>query len=127
MTEDEKRGLIEQYLHAYNEFDIDGMIERLHSEIEFKNMSGGELTASASGIEEFRQLAEQSKKLFRSRRQTSKSFSSNDDQASIEVDYEGVLAADLPNGMSAGDTLRLQGRSEFRFRDGRIYRLTDFS
>ena len=45
----------------------------------------------------------------------------------IEVAYEGVLASDLPNGMKAGETLRLSGRSEFTFRDGKIYRITDAS
>jgi hypothetical protein len=37
------------------------------------------------------------------------------------------LASDLPNGMKAGETLRLNGRSEFTFCDGKIYRIKDVS
>lgn len=55
------------------------------------------------------------------------SFETKDDQAFMGIDYEGVLASDLPNGMKAGETLRLNGRSEFTFRDGKIYRIADIS
>ena len=127
MNEDEKRSLIERYLAAYNAFDIEGMMEMIHPDIEFKNLSGGEVNATASGADEFRQLAEQSKGLFTWREQTVTKFWTNDAYASIEVAYEGVLASDLPNGMKAGETLRLTGRSEFTFRDGKIYRIMDVS
>ncbi|MBN2062515.1 MAG: hypothetical protein JW882_19080 [Deltaproteobacteria bacterium] len=50
-----------------------------------------------------------------------------DDQAFIDVAYEGVLASDMANGMKSGETLRLNGRSEFTFRDGKILRITDIS
>ena len=44
-----------------------------------------------------------------------------------DIVYEGVLAVDLPNGMKAGEELRINGCSEFEFKDGKIYRITDFS
>lgn len=127
MNKDDKRSLIERYLDAYNAFDIDGMMSVIHPDIVFKNVSGGEVNATASGANEFRKLAGQSKKLFSMRTQTITSFEMKDDQAFICVDYEGVIASDLPNGMKAGETLRLNGRSEFDFRDGKIYRITDIS
>jgi ketosteroid isomerase-like protein len=127
MNEDDKRHLIERYLDAYNSFDIDGMMSVIHPDIEFKNISGGEINATTSGSNQFQKLAEQSKGLFSKRKQTITSFETKDDQAFIGIDYEGVLAADLPNGMNAGETLRLNGRSEFAFRDGKIYRITDIS
>lgn len=127
MNEDEKLSIIERYLDSYNTFDIDGMISVIHSDIEFKNRADGEVNAKASGIDEFYHLAEQSKKLFSSRKQTILKFQTKDDQAFIDVAYEGVLASDLPNGLKAGETLRLNGHSEFTFRDGKIYRLTDIS
>jgi hypothetical protein len=34
---------------------------------------------------------------------------------------------DLPNGLKAGQTLKLKGQSVFRFRDGLIYELIDYS
>jgi ketosteroid isomerase-like protein len=127
MDEDEKRSLVECYLAAYNAFDIDGMMAVIHPDIEFKNVSGGEVNATTSGAGDFRLLAEKSSELFRSRKQKILTFWSNADQASIAVTFEGVLASDLPNGMKAGETLRLNGRSEFTFCDGKIYRIKDVS
>lgn len=94
MEESEYRNIIEKYVNAYNTFDIEVMMSVIHTEIEFVNLSGGEVNASASGIDEFRKLAEETKDLFSSRKQTIIDFKENDDQAAIEVEYEGVLAAD---------------------------------
>jgi len=127
MDADRQRSLIDHYLAAYNAFDIDAMMATIHSDIQFQNVSGGEVTATASGAEEFRRLAEQSKKLFSSRHQTIAAFASDGEKAVIDVTYEAVLASDLPNGLKAGETLRLNGRSEFVFRDGKIRELSDYS
>jgi len=127
MNSDDQRALIDRYIAAYNALDIDEMMSTIHANVRFKNVSGGEVNATASGAAEFRQLAEQSKKLFSSRVQTVRAFESGDDRAVIDVAYEAVLAADLPNGMKAGERLRLEGRSEFVFREGKIYELADYS
>ena len=122
-----KRSLVDRYIAAYNAFDIDGMMATIHPQVHFENVSDGAVNAAASGAHELRQLAEQSKGLFSSRRQSIQTFESDGDTAVVEVAYEAVLATDLPNGMKAGETLRLDGRSEFVFRDGRIYQLKDYS
>ena len=127
MTDPEKRDLIDRYLAAYNAFDVEAMMETVHPDVEFENVAGGEVNASASGAGAFRQLAEQATGLFSTRRQTVTAFRSDDSGASVDVDYEGVLASDLPNGMKAGETLRLAGRSEFAFADGRISHIRDIS
>jgi len=127
MGENGKRSLIESYIAAYNASDIDGMMAVIHPEIKFKNVSGGEVNATASGEDEFRHLAEKSNELFRSRKQTILNSLSTSDQTTIEVAFEGVLASDHPNGMRAGETLRLNGRSEFRFRDRKICQIIDVS
>lgn len=127
MSKHDKRHIIEHYLDSYNNFDMDGMMSIVHPDIEFANVSGGEVNATAYGTDEFRQLAEQSKGLFSMRRQTITDFAETGDKVFIDILYEAVLAADLPNKMKAGETLRLKGRSEFTFRDGRIYRITDIS
>ena len=126
-SDDPRREQIERYVAAYNSFDVPGMLALLHAEIAFENVTGGEVTAVAHGIEEFRQLAERSAQLFASRRQSIRDYRSGDDEATIEIDYEGVLAEDLSPELRAGDTLRLSGRSTFRFRDGRIARIVDES
>lgn len=127
MTEQEMRQLIERYLSAYNVFDIDGMIATVHPEIEFQNVSGDEVTAAAAGAKEFHQLAEQATALFTSRCQTITAFTASEAGAAVDIAYAGVLAKDLPNGLKAGQTLKLKGRSPFEFQDGEISRLVDYS
>ncbi|MEP0547057.1 MAG: nuclear transport factor 2 family protein [Rhodothermales bacterium] len=125
MTESEKRALIDRYIAAYNAFDVAGMMATVHPAVEFENVSDGVVDAGEVGA--FRAMAESATALFASRRQTVTAFDPSGAGASVEVDYEGALAADLPNGMAAGDTLRLAGRSEFEFADGRIVRIRDLS
>ena len=124
---DEHRPLIDRYLAAYNAFDVPGMLALLHPEITFQNLSGGHVTAESHGIEAFRALAEQATQLFRSRRQTIRAYHALPDGARVEIAYEGVLAKDLGPELHAGKTLRLDGRSTFEIRDGRIVRLVDES
>ena len=126
-TTDPYRRLIDRYLAAYNAFDVAGMLDLLHPEVTFRNVSNGQETASADGRDEFGALAKRAVKLFRTRRQTVREYYADADRAWITVDYEGVLAMDLGPGMSAGDTLKLTGRSAFTFRDGQIVELVDES
>lgn len=121
------RALVDQYLAGYNAMDLDAMLAPLHPEIEFRNLSGSEVNASASGIAALRALAQQSLQLFARRRQRLTAFQVEGERASANIDFEAVLAADLPSGLRAGETMRLTGRSEFAFRDGRIVRIDDFS
>lgn len=117
--------LIERYIEAYNSFDIETMINTLHPDIVFQNISNGEVNAETHGIEAFRTLAEQSKGLFTSRKQTITHIETNESQTRIDVAFEALLAIDLPNGLKAGETLKLQGCSEFTFRDGKIVSIID--
>jgi len=121
------RGLIERYVRAYNDFDIDGMVALLHPDCTFQNESGGTVNASTSGIPQIRELAEKSRELFSSRRQVITSFKRDGDAMAVEIDFDAVLKADIPNGPRAGEILKLHGRSVFRIRDGLIHALTDYS
>lgn len=117
--------LIERYIEAYNTFDIETMLSTLHPDITFQNISNGEVNAETHGIEAFRTLAEQSKGLFTSRKQTINHIETNESQTRIDVAFEAILAIDLPNGLKAGELLQLQGSSEFIFRDGKIVNIVD--
>ena len=124
---DAHRALVERYLAAYNALDVPGMLETLHADVTFENLSGGRVTVRADGIDEFRALAEHAVTLFASRRQTMRRYAASEEGATIDVDYEGVLATDLGPAMRAGETIRLRGRSRFTFRDGRIAGIVDES
>ena len=119
--------LIERYLACYNAFDVEGMLALLSDEVHFENHSGGALTVSTDGREAFRALAEQGKALFREREQRVTAWQLSPDAAVVEIDYRGTLAVDLPNGMTAGSVLALQGQSEFAFSGGKISRIIDRS
>lgn len=117
--------LIKRYIEAYNAFDIETMMSTLHPDIAFQNISNGEINAETHGIEAFQTLAEQSKGLFTSRKQTITNVETNESQTRIDVTFEAILAVDLPNGLKAGELLQLQGSSEFTFRDGKIVSIVD--
>jgi ketosteroid isomerase-like protein len=106
---------------------VEAMVELVDPEIEFRNVSGGDVDTSAIGQDEFRELAQQSVFLFSSRKQTATKFEAEGEVVSVDIDFTGTLATDIPDGMRAGDELRVTGRSEFVFRDEKIYRLTDYS
>jgi steroid delta-isomerase-like uncharacterized protein len=127
MNESDKEGLIQRFVQAYNEFDIDGMVALMHPECTFQNVSGREVTATTTGKEQFRDLAEKSKELFSSRRQRITTYKHDGESVTAEIDYEGVLREDIPNGLKAGETIKLKGTSVFQFRDELIYALTDYS
>lgn len=119
--------IIEDYIAAYNRFDVEGMIRYLHPEIEFRNTAGGEVTHAIKGIEGFKLQASEAVHYFSQREQRITALSFNGNQAEATIDYTGTLAVDLPNGLNAGDKLELQGRSLFTFDEGQIIRLEDSS
>jgi len=123
----ERRELIDRYVAAYNQYDVEGMLAVMHPEVEFRNVAAGEVTVASHGREEFRAIAERAATLVASRRQTVREYGDDGVQAWITVDYDGVLAADLGPELPAGTTLRLSGRSTFSFRDGWIVQLVDES
>jgi len=122
-----KKDLIERFARAYNSFDVDGVLALMHLECSFQNISGGEVSASAKGLRQFRELAETAKTLFSTRSQTITAYKFEQESVTVDIGYQGVLRVDLPNGPKAGQTLKLKGTSIFRFRDGLIYELIDQS
>ncbi len=121
----QKIEIVKNFIIAYNSFNVESMIAYLHPEVEFKNISGGVVNAHTKGIEEFRELANNSIKIFKEREQTITSFMESDDIVNIEISYRGVLAVDLPNGLKAGEILTINGKSKYVFKDNLITLLID--
>jgi hypothetical protein len=69
MGEAEQRDLIDRYIAACNRFDLDGMLGLLADDVRFENVSGGQVTASTSGVAEFPSLPERAAALFAEREQ----------------------------------------------------------
>jgi hypothetical protein len=125
MQQDEMKKIIDAYIKSYNSFDIDGMLRHIHKDISFQNISDGRVTMSTHGISELRAASEQAKAIFKSRHQIVTNYQFIGDTVKVEIDYEGEIATDIPNGPKAGDILKLKGRSEFVFKERFIYKLTD--
>jgi hypothetical protein len=127
MIDAQQEELIARYLAAYNAFDIEAMLAQLDPAVRFENYAGGQLTAEASGIEAFRQLAEQSKTLFSEREQRVTKLARQDGMLVADIAWRGRLAADIPNGPKAGAVLDMTGRSEFEFGADAIVKIVDRS
>ena len=124
---EEQKTAVEDYIKAYNNFDIEGMKGHLHQDIIFENITNGEVDLRTNGIAEFSVQAEKAKAYFTERKQTIEGWNFLGDKVVIEIDYEGILAIDLPNGAEKGDTLALKGQSEFKFDEGKIISIKDMS
>jgi hypothetical protein len=122
-----KLEMIESYLNAYNNFDVEGMIRHLHDEVGFSNVSNGEVNLETKGIAAFKAQANQAATFFREREQRITDYQEQDELAEVTIAYRGVLAVDFSEDLKAGSTIRLQGKSIFRFLDGKIILIEDRS
>jgi ketosteroid isomerase-like protein len=127
MKQEDMKQIICRYIDAYNRFDVDAMMQVLASDICFENVSGGEVNAKTSGKIDFEALARRSARLFTSRRQKVKTIKTDGDRAFVEIEFEGILAQDLPDGSKAGERIALKGTSEFVFVNGLVSSIIDRS
>ena len=121
------RALVDRYLDAYNRMDVDAMLATMQDEVVFENYSASVLSVRTIGIAELRHLAESSRHLFSMRRQTITAWREADDRGYASIHFEGTFAIDLPTGVRAGQSIALDGRSEFRQHDGKLVYIADHS
>ncbi|GAB2699127.1 hypothetical protein GCM10011495_14540 [Hymenobacter frigidus] len=115
------------YIEAYNRFDVDGMLAPLHEKVVFRNIANGEVNLTTTGKGDFRGQAEQATRYFSEREQRVTHWQLADNRVEVAIDYRATVAVELLNGLKPGDTLRLQGKSVFRFDDGKIISIEDIS
>lgn len=127
MISKETKEIIDNYVEAYNSFDVEGIVKLLHKDILFRNFSNGEINTETRGVQDFRELAEKSSKIFSSRRLAIIDYSAVDDKVEAQIEYEGILTVDLPNGLKNGDSMQLKGKSVFRIEEGKIALIEDYS
>jgi len=125
MIDTARQALIEQYIDAYNRFDIEGMLAVLTDDVRFEHHAGGDLSVATDGKAEFEKLARVGAALFASRRQTVEEFHEEGDTVMAIVSFHGEIAEDIPEGPGAGTVIEMDGTSEFRFVDDRISRVID--
>lgn len=119
--------LVQEYIEAYNRFDVDGMVRHLHEDVVFRNIAGGAVNLTTTGKDSFRQQAEQAKQYFSQREQRITDWQVADNRVEVLIDYTGVAAIEFPNGLKPGNTLQLQGKSVFQFSDDLVLSIDDIS
>lgn len=122
-----KRETIGSYIDAYNAGDVESMLVLLTPDVRFENYFNDTLTASSSGTSEFRQVAQLGKLQFPKREQRVVDVRVDGEQALAQIEFEGLLSRDLPEGSIAGATVHLRGTTEFTFAGELIARVVDRS
>jgi len=119
--------IIGNYIACYNSRDIQGMLACVTDDVVFENISNSGQSMRLEGKEAMGQVAELSGNAFSYRRQRLVSLVSDGTRAAAEVEFEGKAAVDLPNGVRAGETVKLRGSSFFELRGGLLSRIADYS
>jgi hypothetical protein len=78
-------------------------------------------------LSNLKKQAELAKSCFAQREQKITSWKFSGNTVVITIDYKGILAEEMPNGMKAGDTLQLKGQSTFEFKDRQLIKIVDKS
>jgi len=119
--------MIQRYVKAYNNFDVDKMLVNMADDVKFENIADGLVTLSIEGKEALKEQMENARNLFSERTQTITQYSYSKDYVEIRVNYTAMVAVDLPNGIKAGEQIELKGKSIFLFRDNQIIELKDIA
>lgn len=119
--------VIARYIACYNDRDIDGMIDCVTDDVVFENISNTGQSMRLDGKENMREVAVLSGNAFSYRRQRVINLVAGAGKAAAEIEFEGKAAVDLPNGLSAGDTVKVRGASFFEFRGSLLSRIADYS
>ena len=127
MTEQQARELIENYLEAYNLFEVGDMLACLHPDVAFENVSDGVVTHQTEGKAAFEVQANQATTLFMERNQHMLAFRFQNDHAEADIQFFAITAVDWPDSWKAGTILELTGQSVFTFRDSLIASIRDIN
>ena len=119
--------IIDHYIKAYNEFDIDGMLKNVHPDVEFKNIAGGEINVHILGLKDFKTQAKDSTRLLKKREMLITAQKINGNVVENKIDFKAVLNIDIPDGPKAGELVKFKGESRFKFKGDRIISIEDIS
>ncbi|MCE5215292.1 MAG: nuclear transport factor 2 family protein [Methanobacterium sp.] len=125
--EKQKKIIIDQYIKAYNEFDIENMLKNVHPDVEFKNIANNEINVHIKGSKTLKKQAEDSTKLLKKREMKITEQVIDGDLVENKIEFKAVLAIDIPEGPKAGELVKLKGKSIFKFKNDKIISIEDIS
>lgn len=118
--EPEQRAIVENFIHSFNSYNIEGMTKDLAENFGYEHLRNGEAGLRAIGIESFKELLRSAEHTYKSRQETIESWELSKYHIEIESSFKGTLATDLSNGMKMGDVIAFDVRTIFEFADGKI-------
>ncbi len=119
--------IINRYIQSYNDRDIEGMLDCVTEDVVFENISNASQSMRLEGRDQMGEVARLSGNAFSYRRQRLINLIIGEGKASAEIEFEGKAAVDLPNGVKAGETVKIRGASFFEFRGRLLSRIADYS
>lgn len=119
--------IISRYIQSYNDRDIEGMLDCVTEDVIFENISNASQSMRLEGRDQMGEVARLSGNAFSYRRQRLINLIIGEGKASAEIEFEGKAAVDLPNGVRAGETVKIRGASFFEFRGRLLSRIADYS
>ncbi|MEL7671327.1 nuclear transport factor 2 family protein [Methanobacterium sp.] len=126
MKEKRMKQIIDEYIKAYNEFDVTGMLRNVHEDVELKNTTNGEVNVQLKGIDTLKKQAEQSLSLFEKRELKIIEQVIEGNTVKNKINFKGVIAMDFPEGgVKSGELVKLEGKSVFQFEKGKIILIED--
>ncbi len=126
MKEKRMKQIINEYIKAYNEFNVEEMLRNVHEDVELKNTTNGEVNVQLKGINVLKSQSEQSLSLFEKREMKIIEQVINDNTVENKISFKGVIAADFPEaGVKSGELVKLEGKSIFQFEKGKIILIED--
>jgi hypothetical protein len=96
--------------------------------VTFENLTQEASIVKTEGIEEFIEICRSSASMFESKNKTMITIAVEDNTATAEIFFDGVLAADLSEEVLKGDEIRIEGYTEFEISEnGLISSIKDYS
>jgi len=127
MKEKLMKKIVDQYFKAYNEFDLDGMMKNIHRDVVFKNYAGGEVNLELNGKPAFRSQIKQAFAIFKNREMKIVEQKFGENMVENKIDFKGVLAVDISDELKKYDLIKLQSKSIFKFKNGKIISIEDIN
>jgi len=127
MKEKLMKKIVDQYFKDYNEFNLDGMITNIHDDFVFKNIVKGDINYELKGKKAFKKQIEQAFAIFKNREMKIVEQKFGDDVVENKINFKGVLAVDISDKLKKYDLIKLQSKSIFQFRNGKIISIEDIN
>jgi len=117
--------IVQQYISAYNNFDIEKMVSLMHRDCIFESRVNNKVTLSTKGQTSFRQICNLSKKNYKFRKQVIEDFKEYENKVEVKLYFKATLAVDIPDLGKKDEQIAFETKSIFEFKNERIYKITN--